>query len=497
MDLRHPAVRSALALLLFGATPVCADDDPYEAEPGNLLVELVPGADLAGFLERWGAKLLGSSGNLHSLGFVGDTEEILAAILGDADVLLAESNRRQETPEAVRQMVFGAMGGSYGDFADQQAGIRIGLAQVHEFARGEGVVVAVLDTGIDGEHEAFSGRLLPGWDFVDGDDRPDEEAGGVDEDLDGFVDEGFGHGSMVAGLVALVAPDARILPLRVLDDEGRTDAFRVVEALRYATSAGVDIVNLSFGAPYHLASVQKAVREAELAGVLMVGAAGNDNRPGPALHPADLPEVLMVTSVDLHDAKAEFADYHTKVAVAAPGVDLRAPWPGAEWAVGSGCSFATALVSGAAALLDGVQPGLDPAALTAWVQSSVVAIDHLPGNEAFADRLGAGRIYLPAALQDPTSVGTPNARVGRVLRIEPNPARGAVAFRLSGGATDETATIEVVDTAGRVLHHGPFTDSWTWDLIDASGHSLPTGIYFARLVAGEQTVASGRFARLR
>src|SRR4029079_13408212 len=106
---------------------------------------------------------------------------------------------------------------------------------------GQPVVVAVLDTGIDLDHPAFAGRLVPvsdRWDFVDRDNDP-SEVGQL------RVDAAYGHGTHVAGIVSLVVPDAKIMPLRILDREGTGDAWRLVAALIWAANHGADVANLS------------------------------------------------------------------------------------------------------------------------------------------------------------------------------------------------------------------------------------------------------------
>ena len=105
---------------------------------------------------------------------------------------------------------------------------------------GEGVKVAVIDTGIDLDHPGFAGRLAPAgeWrDYVDGDDFPMDEPGGA----------GFGHGTAVAGIIVQVAPNATILPIRVLAPDGRGDVDDVVTAIDHAITVGAQVINLSLG----------------------------------------------------------------------------------------------------------------------------------------------------------------------------------------------------------------------------------------------------------
>jgi subtilisin family serine protease len=105
--------------------------------------------------------------------------------------------------------------------------------------------VAVLDTGIDLTHPAFTGHLVPQsdmWDFVDDDNDPSEE---------GMLrtDPSFGHGTHVSGIVALTVPDAKIMPLRILDSDGSGELWRITAALIWAANHGADVVNMSIGYP--------------------------------------------------------------------------------------------------------------------------------------------------------------------------------------------------------------------------------------------------------
>ena len=148
------------------------------------------------------------------------------------------------------------------DYATQWAGDYLGLPAAHTIARGAGVRVAVLDTGIDPLHPAFAGRLLDGYDFVDMDNDPSEV--GV-----AGTDPIFGHGTHVAGLVVLAAPDALILPVRVLDRDGAGNIWVLAEALAYAvnpdgdpsTDDGVDVINLSLSTQRRTRLIEEIARD--------------------------------------------------------------------------------------------------------------------------------------------------------------------------------------------------------------------------------------------
>lgn len=264
-------------------------------------------------------------------------------------------------------------------------------------ATGAGVVVAVVDTGVLATHEALAGRLAAAQhDFLDDDACPDESLNGLDDDGDGTVDEAKGHGTFVAGLVAALAPDATILPLRVLDDEGRGTTFGLADAIYWAVDAGADVINLSVATDEPSEIVADAIRYAFDRGVVVVAAAGNEGEEGERISfPASLPEVLGVTSVDLGDRKAGFASYHPDVSLSAPGVRIRGPFSGsgdrtyAEW---SGTSFSAPMVAAAAALVLEKHPAYSPAEVWAELRASLVGVDDR--NPAFAGKIGAGRLDL-------------------------------------------------------------------------------------------------------
>jgi thermitase len=116
------------------------------------------------------------------------------------------------------------------------------LDQAHAISRGAGVTVAVLDTGIDFDHPALAGRVLAGYDFLD----RDADASEAEAPSSG---KAFGHGTHVAGLIALVAPEARILPVRVLDPQGVGNVWRIAEGVVYAQQQGASVINLSLSTP--------------------------------------------------------------------------------------------------------------------------------------------------------------------------------------------------------------------------------------------------------
>jgi subtilisin family serine protease len=227
--------------------------------------------------------------------------------------------------------------------------------------------------GLDNDHDGYVGDLI-GWNFVDGDNNPWDDAG---------------HGTLVAGLIAAapggrspgINPQARIMALKVLNAAGFGRSSDLAAAVDFATAHGARVINLSLG-DAELGEVgARAVRRAIDAGVLVVVAAGNQARDTRGFGLADLDGVLTVAATDRDDRRARFANWGRSVHIAAPGVDilgLRARGTdliATSGAVGyrpgtaivgtegryyraSGTSFAAAIVAGSASLLLSCRPKL-------------------------------------------------------------------------------------------------------------------------------------------
>jgi len=348
------------------------DDDESPGHDGDdsprrIVLFLAPGADPAAVAAALGYELKEvRDGHIvvetpeGREGF--EDEDARNAVGTRPEVVGAEGDALSETPEGSQSNGL-ALGSSLGrtDFERQPALLMVRSEKAHVRATGRGVVVAVLDTGIDGTHSLFSGRTLAGFDFVSGDAEPSEERNGIDDDGDGETDEGYGHGTFVAGLVLGGAPDATILPVRVLDSEGRGESSDIAAGIEYAVGRGVDVINLSLGARQQSEVLRGAVRYAMSHGVVVVASTGNGSDLTAVDYPSGVAGVLAVTAVDAQARRAPFANASPATALAAPGVDLVGPHPGERWATWSGTSFATALTSAGTALLLERRPTLSPA----------------------------------------------------------------------------------------------------------------------------------------
>ena len=485
---RMIAVPTVATLLLALAVTLAAPGAAaYQYVEHEMSVILVPGAHIDDVNERWGTTTIVAipQQRAYLLYVPGDDdlEELAETMAQDPDIQSAQPNYVQETPEAVRQMVIGAVGGSWDDYEDQEITVRIGLDAAHGVTMGAGTVVAILDTGVDPDHDVFADRISPdAYDFLDMDDEPWEEANGLDDDEDGLTDEGFGHGSMVAGIIALVAPEATLLPIRIIDDEGRTDAFLISQGIKHAVEHGADVINMSFGVPLGVDIVAHFTNFANQLGVIHVGAAGNENREFPPYYPAAFSQVAMVTALDSMDIKADFADYTSKVLVSAPGTGVRSAYPGNDWGIGSGCSFATPFVAGEAALLKSLAADLTWQDAQSLIAFGVENIYHIPENAPYEGKLGTGRIYIPRALGGLVAgVESDLSRPG--LCVSPSPVVGAAAFRMPWDS--DHGTLEILDTTGRIVRSLSWMGSFCfWDGRGENGLPVPSGVYFGRAVAG-------------
>jgi subtilisin family serine protease len=233
---------------------------------------------------------------------------------------------------------------------------KIKLTQATRLApnAGQGVVVAVIDTGIDLQHPAFQGVLAPSstwWDWVSGDPTPQDESGGTS----------FGHGTCVAGIVLQVAPKARIMPLRVLGADGLGETANVIAAIDWAVAKGANIINLSLGTTRNK-TLQRAIDNATRKGVFVIASSGNtgdqnvtypasDSIFGVLGNPTWADMVIGVGSTDVNDRKSRFSTFSMiSVEMSAVGEGVSSPAPGRRMATWSGTSMAAPMVSGGLAL---------------------------------------------------------------------------------------------------------------------------------------------------
>ncbi len=316
-------------------------------------------------------------------------KQAVTELIADSNVASAEPNYllrvvevdQRSVAEVDQRSVAEVDGLGPANYVHQDAVALIRAREAQIFANGGGVTVAVVDTGIDFGHpslkQAFTGR-----DFVDNDNDASEVPGGV----------AYGHGSMVAGIVALVAPHARIMGVRAFDANGMGKVSDVANGIRYAAKKGADVIHMSFGVGTGSSPIRAAVAFAYRKGAIMIVSTGNNNT-SIAQYPASDERVMAVAATDQHDIKADFSDYGDYIDVCAPGVGIYSTYPGGRFAWWSGTSFAAAFVSGGAALVLSAGRGN----VEGIIARTAVNIDAL--NPRYARLLGSGRIDALAAVR--------------------------------------------------------------------------------------------------
>jgi subtilisin family serine protease len=239
---------------------------------------------------------------------------------------------------------------------------------------GRPVVVAVLDTGIDATHPAFAGRLVPGYDFVSDDNDPSEEGALRQNPV-------YGHGTHVAGIVALTAPDVKIMPIRVLDRDGSGELWRVTAAILWAANHGADVVNISFGYNEQPLLLKNLLHNCDVppAGtqtfpelnnnkLVVIAGAGNGGN-GTEVYPAGfrIDPQLGVGASTRTDNLAWFSTMSVGrsggdrfIRAVAPGEDIISALPGGRYGSWSGTSMAAPIAAGVAALVKAKFPNLTP-----------------------------------------------------------------------------------------------------------------------------------------
>ena len=307
--------------------------------------------------------------------------------------------------------------------------------------------IAVLDTGVDPDHEDLGNRWV----------NEEDPVNGIDDDGNGFIDDFSGwdfadgdndptadqsdHGLRVTGVsnaevdnavgMAGVGYNASYVPIKIFSSENGVSG-NAYDAIMYAAMEGFEVLNLSWGSPNSFSQYRQEIinfATVEM-GAVVVAAAGNTPEELD-FYPASYDNVLSVASTDASDAKSDFSTYGLRVDLAAPGSDIVSSGENNSYRGSSGTSFASPQVAGAAALLKSLRPDWTNFQIMEQLRVTTDPIDDLPANQSFAGMLGSGRLNVLSALT------TTDAKSVRVTDFSINNTLGAFAY------FGDTVTVEV------------------------------------------------------
>ena len=407
---RAASTALAVLLLLASALPVAADEakgPPTDHGVAPPVVgsdgEIVPGEVVVQFRDGARGREVAAGRGLAVVAELGrpgkgvpslvstqgrPVDQVLAELRADPAVAYAEPSYRVQV---VNDGSVTAVSVNDPMTAGQYSLDRMRVRDAWGIETGASGLVAVLDTGVQGNHPDLSGRVLPGYDFVNDDSNAADDNG---------------HGTWVAGIIAANVNDGygvagiswsdSILPVKIMDANGTGNSSDLVAGIRWAADRGATVINMSVGGFPYSQAVQDAVNYAWNKGVVLVGAAGNNNREE-SFYPASLANVVSVSATQSNDEFSHWSSYGPAVDVSAPGSAVQTTnciasiCPHPEWGSHtyiSGTSFATPNVAGVVALIRARYPTYTPAQVVSRLTSTV---DDL-GYAGWDNRYGLGRV---------------------------------------------------------------------------------------------------------
>src|SRR2546426_6876350 len=309
-------------------------------------------------------------------------------------------------------------------YVNQPAVVLIRSEEAHQLATGAGIV-AVIDTGVDPNHPVLKASLVPGFDFTrslpgipsEFADLSQSTASILDQSTASILDQNtivvlnqstasildqstasildrtqvpqaFGHGTMVAGIIHLVAPAAQIMPLKAFKVDGTSNLFDILRAIYFAVDHGAKVINMSFSMVNSSPELVRTINYATGHGVICVSSAGNTGKET-LVFPAAYRNVIGVASTNNLDMRSTFSNFgHSLTFMTAPGEGIITTYPGNHYAAAWGKSFSTPFVSGTAALLVQTQLTITPG----------LAFGVLAHAKPLSSDLGWGRLDVYLAL---------------------------------------------------------------------------------------------------
>lgn len=320
---------------------------------------------------------------------------------------------------------------------------------------GTGVTIAILDSGVDGTHPDLTGKLVPGWNFYDGNSNTSDV---------------YGHGTKVAGSAAAasnngvgvtgVAWNAKIMPVRISDTAGYAFYSTIAEGIYWAADKGAKVVNVSYSVQGST-SIQSAANYLRSKGGIVVNSAGNTGALDSSPANSALISVSATGSTDIKTSWSSYGDY---VDIAAPGAGIWTTTRGGGYASVSGTSFSSPITAGVIALMMSANPALTPTELESILKSTAVDLGTAGGDREY----GAGRINAAPAVQKALALaGTKLSDTSAPLASITSPGAGTVkgVIPVDVSATDNVGVTKVELYANGILVATDLTAkySFSWD----------------------------------
>jgi subtilisin family serine protease len=258
-----------------------------------------------------------------------DPHEVQLLMRQDPRVVWVEDDQQLEMPEhsgAGRGSTIGVIGDPRVFYEQNLFALKqIKWVPGFSFTSVRRLHVAVLDTGLSPLQPLLWSRVMASLNAVEPGEPAYDSPRGTDSNLNGIPDEGVGHGTMVAGIIADTSPQCNLIIVRSADSDGLSTAWWIVKGIAFSVLHGAKVINISLGSLDRVPSLSEVTDWVEARNAVIVAAAGNNGRQT-QFHPASLSKVVSVTGVDPLDRKASFANWDSSVDVCAPATGIKSYW---------------------------------------------------------------------------------------------------------------------------------------------------------------------------